>query len=248
MRQVFIWLSMALLALSAPVAAQERGAVRHDFDASALDGDVRILVFRPRIRVGEQSTGGMFEPRADWSELARDNLDAALRDYQAQFGTRLTDAPEAYGEDARIVGDYMALFSAVADSIVTYQFFVGNRLETKKQDNRDDVFDWTLGPGVADLPGAADADYALFINTEDHYGSTGRKVLQVFGALAGVGVSSGVHVGYAALVDLRTGNIVWINADRAMGGDVREADGAERRMEQLFEDFPLAPLPGQAAQ
>ncbi len=227
------------LSLAAPAAAQERGAVRHDFDATQVQGDARILVFRPRIKVGEQSTGGSFEPRADWTELARDNLGSAIESYQQQFGSRLIEAPEAFGADARLVEDYMTLFGTVSESIINYQFFVGNRLETKKADNRNDVFDWTLGPGVADLPGAQDADYALFINTEDHYGSTGRKVLQVFAAMGGVSVTSGLHAGYAALVELKTGNIVWVNADRQMGGDVREIDGAQRRVEQLFDDFPL---------
>ena len=244
MRKFFTLIGLAvffLVTMPAVASAQERGAVRHDFDATQLQGDVTILVFRPRIRVGEQSTGGMFEPRADWTELARDNLENAIEGYQAQYGSSLVDAPEAFGEDALLVNEYIALFSAVAESIHTYQFFVGNRLETKKADNRQDIFDWSLGPGVGDLPGAQDADYALFINTEDHYGSTGRKVLQIFGALGGVGVSSGRHVGFAALVDLRTGNILWVNADMQMGGDVREGDGAERRVEQLFEDFPLIP-------
>ncbi|RIV88054.1 hypothetical protein [Aurantiacibacter zhengii] len=231
----------ACLSLAAPAAAQERGAVRHDFDATQVQGDARILVFRPRIRVGEQSTGGMFEPRADWTELARDNLGNALDAYQVRYGSTLVEAPEAFGEDARIVEDYMALFSTVAESIVSYQFFPGNRLETKKADNRNEVFDWTLGPGVKDLPGAENADYALFVNTEDHYGSTGRKVLQVFAAMGGVSVTSGRHAGFAALVDLETGNILWVNADMQMGGDVREVDGAQRRVEQLFEDFPLVP-------
>lgn len=230
------------LALASPVSAQERGAVRHDFDATQLQGDARILVFRPRIRVGEQSTGGMFEPRADWTELARDNLGNALEAYQAQFGSTLVEAPEAFGEGARLVDEYTALFGTVSESIINYQFFVGNRLETKKADNRNDVFDWTLGPGVRNLPGAQNADYALFINTEDHYGSTGRKVLQVFAALGGVSVTSGRHAGFAALVELETGNILWVNADLQMGGDVREVDGAQRRVEQLFEDFPLTPV------
>ncbi len=45
------------------------------------------------------------------------------------------------------------------------------------------------------------------MTTEDHYGSTGRKLLQLFAAgVAGVGVSSGVHKGYAGLIDLKTGD------------------------------------------
>ena len=220
--------------------AQERSAVRHDIAADAFTSDRRILVFRPRIRVGEQSTGGMFEPRADWNELARTNLDTALDQQQALYGNALIDAPEAFGEDARIVSEYLSLFGAISSSIINYQFFVGNRLETKKADNRSERFDWSLGPGVSQLPGADQADYGLFIFTEDQFGSTGRKALQIFGALAGVSVQSGVHAGYAALIDLRTGNVLWINADYQMGGDVREVDGAARRMEQLFEAFPFA--------
>lgn len=239
-RKLIAGFGMAVLLASKPTVAQERSAVRHDFDISQLSEQSRILVFRPRIRVGEQSTGGMFEPRADWTELARDNINRALSAHQRRYGSALLPAPELIGADARKVDEYLALFGAVADSIITYQFFIGDRLETKKADNRSEVFDWSLGPGVSELPGAGSADYALFIYTEDHYGSTGRKALQIMAALTvGVGVTSGKHSGFAALVDLKTGNILWINADFQMGGDVREADGAAKRVSQLFEDFPL---------
>ena len=100
------------------------------------------------------------------------------------------------------------------------------------------MFDWSLGKGVADLTGAQDADYAVFIYNRDAYGSTGRKILQVLAMGAGVAVQSGEHQGYAGLVDLRTGDLVWLNADGAMGGDVRKADGSEKRVRELLEDFP----------
>ena len=54
----------------------------------------------------------------------------------------------------------------------------------------------------------------------------------------GLAVKSGEHAGYAGLVDLRTGDLLWLNADAAMGGDVRDADGAIKRIGQLLEDFP----------
>lgn len=96
-----------------------------------------------------------------------------------------------------------------------------------------------MGKGVADLPGAKNADYALFIYNKDAYGSTGRKILQVVALLGpGIGVKSGEHAGYAGLVDLKTGDLLWLNADGAMGGDVREVDGAQKRVGQLLEEFP----------
>jgi hypothetical protein len=242
MRRLALALAGAcMVACTHPASANERSATRHDFVASERKA-ARVIVYRPHIVVGEQSTAGMFEPRADWTDQARENLHAAVDAAQASLGHMIVLPPEMTAEEARLLASYQVLFEAVSNSIIDYQFFAGNRLETKKQDNRENVFDWSLGTGVASLPGADRADYALFLNTTDHYGSTGRKVLQVLAAASvGVGVTSGLHAGYAGLVDLKTGNIVWINADHAMGGDVRTAEGATKRMGQLLEEFPLAP-------
>lgn len=219
------------------VHAQERTAVRQGFTLSPNSGKT-ILLFRPTIRVGAQSTGGMFEPNADWTAQGREHMGVSLRQLQDRLGNRVIEASEPVGEQALLVAEHMALFAAVSTSVINYQFFAGNRLPTKKRDNRNDVFEWTLGPQVSSLPGAADADYGLFIYTEDQYGSTGRKVLQAFALLGGVGVQSGVHSGYAGLVDLKTGELLWLNADGQMGGDVRTPEGAEKRMRQLLEEFP----------
>jgi hypothetical protein len=217
--------------------AQERSAIKQGFELPANSGK-KILVFRPSISVGAQSTGGMFEPNGEWTEKAKANLQAALAKVQASLGNAVIVAPEAYGEDAQTLQEHMQLFAAVSDAVIQYQFFFGNRLPTKKRDNKNAVFDWSLGKGVADLPGAKDADYGLFLFTKDAYGSTGRKMLQVFAAFGGISVKSGVHQGYAGLVDLRTGDLLWLNADAEMGGDVREPDGSEKRVHQLLEDFP----------
>lgn len=198
----------------------------------------KILLFRPVVRVGAQSTGGMFEPNADWTEKAKANIEAALTRFQNRLGNEVVSAPEAYGEDAQNLQEHMSLFAAVSQAVIEYQFFVGNRLPTKKRDNKAEVFDWSLGQGVASLPGARDADYGLFIYNRDAYGSTGRKVLQIMAMMGGVSVKSGEHMGFAGLVDLKTGELLWLNADGEMGGDVRDSDGSEKRVAQLLEDFP----------
>ncbi|WP_084580250.1 hypothetical protein [Sphingomonas azotifigens] len=226
------------LVVGNPAQAQERSATRQGFELAPNSGK-KILVFRPSISVGAQSTGGLFEPNGDWTDKARTNLQAALEKAQASLGNAVIAAPEAYGDDAQTLQEHLQLFAAVSDAVIKYQFFVGNRLPTKKRDNKHAVFDWSLGKGVADLPGAKDADYGLFLFTRDAYGSTGRKVLQVLAAFGpGLAVKSGQHEGYAGLVDLRTGDLLWLNADAAMGGDVRDAEGSEKRIHQLLEDFP----------
>jgi hypothetical protein len=223
--------------------AQEKTGSKPGF--SLRPGTVRIVLMRPTIRVGAQSTGGMNEPNADWTRDAREHIGAALREAQKGLGNVVVDYDEGMSGDGPLITQYAQLFGAVADSVIEYQFFVGNRLPTKK---RKDSFEWSVGSDIGKLGSLTGADYALFINTFDSYGSTGRKVLQVFAAMGGVSVTSGVHVGHAGLVDLRTGELVWLNADRQMGGDVRAAEGAARRVQQLLEGFPGkmaagAPLP-----
>lgn len=226
----------AALCLAAPAAAQEKTGNKPGF--TLLPGTVRIILMRPSIRVGAQSTGGMFEPNADWTAQARENLNAALHSCQAKLGNQVLPYEEGDSGDAPVATQYVNLFGAVADSVIEYQFFKGNRLPTKV---RKDAFEWSMGPELANLQSLRGAEYALFVNTHDAYGSTGRKVLQVVALLGGVAVTSGEHIGYAGLVNLKTGELVWLNADRQMGGDVRTPEGAAKRVRQLLEGFPGRP-------
>ena len=230
------------LCVSVSAAGQEKTGNKEGF--TLKPGTVRIMLMRPVIQVGEQSTGGMYEPNADWTAQARDNIAGALQQAQSALGNQVISYSEEASGEGPVVTQYSHLFSAVADSVIEYQFFPGNRLPTKK---RDKGFDWAIGPGIAGLKSLEGADYALFISTHDEYGSTGRKVLQIVGMLGGVGVTSGVHVGHAGLVDLKTGALVWLNADRQMGGDVRTAEGAQKRVKQLLEGFPGKPAEVAAA-
>ena len=238
MKRMLLSLIAAVLALAgaaAPAHAQFGGpkadATRPGFMLPA--GEVRILVFRPEISVGSQTTGGMNEPNAEWTRAARANLLAALEKAPALQGSRMVIAPELEGPQGALLNDYTALFKTVANAAFNHKMFPGNRLPTKKGD-----FEWTLGEGAARLKPLG-GDYGLFFYTYDSYGSTGRKVAQVVGLLLGAGfIPAGVHVGYAGLVDLNTGDLVWLNADTGIGGDPRTLEGAEKRIAQLLNDFP----------
>lgn len=225
----------ALLLTSASTTAQQKTGLKPGF--ALQPGTARIMLMRPDVTVGEQSTGAMFEPNADWTAQARAHLGNELAALQGTLGNEVIDYDEARGDP--LVDQYSKLFGAVAGSVVEYQFFRGNRLPTKKRDIED--FDWGMGSGLAAIEALEGADYLLFVYTHDEYGSTGRKALQIAGLLAGVPVSSGVHIGYAGLIDLKTGQLVWLNADEQMGGDVRTEEGARKRARQLLKGFPGRP-------
>lgn len=233
------------LALAAtPAAAQQKSAVRPGF-AYPADHPIRILVFRPEVRVGSQSAGGTVSPDADWTRAARANIAEAVTAAKPGGAAQVVFMPDAQGDAAALLADYRALFGAVADTVRQHRLFKGDRLPTKKTG-----FEYTLGPGVAGLAAGTGGDYGLFVFTNDAYGTTGRKLLQVAGLMmagaTGIGtmISSGQHSGYAGLVDLRTGDLIWMNVDAQMGGDPRRADGAARRVDQLLKGFPAPPPAG----
>jgi hypothetical protein len=99
--------------------------------------------------------------------------------------------------------------------------------------SRDYRFDWSLGEVMSDL--GLDADYALFIYYRDYQASGGRVAMAILGAALNVALYVGHQGGFASLVDLQTGKVVWYNNVAASTGDLRTDTGAEKVVGQLFE-------------
>jgi hypothetical protein len=226
-------LAAAALVMAVPGAAWAKVEASKTFRFPA-NQPAKIIVFRPDVEVGTMGAGGVQEPNAEWTQIAREKLSAQLTAHQQTSGNEVIFLPDQDGDRARLVADYQSLFRAVAGAVVEHKMNPGAKLPTKK-----DKFDWTLGKGAAQLGALAGGDYALFLYTKDAYGSAGRKVAQVLMAgLFGAYMPAGVHTSYAALVDLKTGDLVWFNVDPGSGGDPRTDEGATKRIRQLLESFP----------
>lgn len=216
----------------------------------------KIVVFRPDVQVGTLRSTGQDEPNVEWTATARANISGEMKSQAAAMGLKLEFLEDFQGADAELFDSYRALFVAVSSSVRLHGLF-GDHLPTKLEPRTPEKpskrwrLDWTLGPGMSRFADLTGADYGLFFYTHDAYGSAGRKTAMIFAAMWGVAVASGVHEGYAALVNLRTGDVVWFNSDIAMGGDPREAAGATKRVDQLLAGFPgskpVAPVPAPAA-
>lgn len=142
----------------------------------------------------------------------------------------------------KLVADYNGLHEAVVQAILAHKYGLGaGKLPTKKE-----AFDYTLGPGAAQLSEVSGANYGIFVMTLDEFASSGRKAMQVMGALgclvgACVIVGGGIHVSYVSLVDLQTGKIVWFNLQRGSKGDVREEVGAQDMVHAVLASMPSRP-------
>ena len=228
------WLvAAAMLALAGVAPAKIRYDKAFTFPPGVTP---RIVVFRPDVQVGSLGPGGVEQPNPDWTKDGRANLAAALEAAQRATGNQTIFLGDVDGADGQTVADYQALFRAVAGAVVQHQMNPLAKLPTK-----GDRFDWTLGAGAGALERIGGGDYGLFLYTHDAYGTAGRKVMQLLVAgLFGGYMPAGIHVGYAALVELRTGNLVWFNVDPASGGDPRDRPGAAKRIGELFKRFPRA--------
>jgi len=241
--------SMAMLGacsllVSSPAAA---GAVSRQGFMLPAEGSVKIVVFRPDVHVGSLRVGGLDEPNADWTASARQNIQNAMQEQAGRMDTKLEFIDDLQGDHAELLTQYRGLFEAVASAMMQH-VTLGDKLPTKTiqvagpagaKPKNVTALDWTLGEGTRQLQEATGADYAMFVFTHDAYGDAGRKVAQfLMAGIFGAYIPAGIHIGYAALVELKTGNIEWFNTDLAIGGDPRQPDGSQKRVSQLMASFP----------
>jgi hypothetical protein len=85
-----------------------------------------------------------------------------------------------------------------------------------------------------------DADYAFFIRMSDQFSSGGRVALGIVTAvLFNYVPPTGLQTGYAYVVDLNTGEVVWFNFLQSGNfGDVREPESAKKAISTLLAEFP----------
>jgi hypothetical protein len=215
--------------------APRRSAIRDNF-VFPTNVPVRIVLFRPDVKVTEQTTAGLEQPKADWTEAARAQIANSMQAEQSRRGAEMRMMPVVTGDDERLMVDYKKLFKFVADSAIRHQLFAEKPLPTKA-----DKFDWSLGSGIAKLGALGGGDYGLFLYTFDSYESLGHKNAQRIGKLMGGSADvqePETRIGYAGLVDLKSGELVWLNVDVNSKGDVRTAVGADIRVANLLRGFP----------
>jgi len=252
MRRVFARAFGVCLALAAVQPAAAGVATKEGF-AFPQGKEYRIIMFRPDVQVGTLRTGGVDEANADWTATARANMQDAFQNAAEAREAQITFLGDPEGDSAKDLNDFRGLFQVVSTEAMNHGLFA-DRLATKKilptqpGGTTKLRFDWTLGADARKLKDITGADYAMFVYTHDAYGSAGRKMAQLMMAgLFGVAIVPGVHLGYAGMVDLNTGDLVWLNADIQMGGDLREKDGAEKRVKELLRGFPKRDAPPAAA-
>jgi hypothetical protein len=189
-----------------------------------------VLVLPADIELFSVSAGGVAEPRADWTDAAQKHFAQALAAQRKVLGERVTTFDNAQADE---YAEIVTLHRAVADAISIHH--KGGLLELATKGKR---LDWSLGDAVQPLKQRTGADYALFTWLRDSYASSERKMMMIGMALIGGILVGGEQVGYASLVDLNTGRVVWFNELNRMRGDLRDEKAATETVEALLKGFP----------
>jgi hypothetical protein len=198
----------------------------------------RVVLMPLDIELSELTAAGLREPKADWTEAARANVTAAIEGYLARRDLKLRQyrrpaESTAANRDIQLE----KLHAMVGGTILTHHYSQMNRLPTKAG-----KMDWTLGATARQLGTQQQAEFALFVFLRDSYATAGRKAAVVASSIISIigtpRVSGGERVGFASLVDLRDGDVVWFNVLYSDTGDMREASPAAEVIDDLMDGFP----------
>ena len=223
---------IAFVVAPAPSAAADSKNLAPGF--SSIPRNAKIVIMPTDIELFSVSAGGVPEPKADWTDAANRHFKAALVQRKKSLGVESMELSE---KDADEAAEINTLHAAIARSIQMHHFGPGLlNLPTK-----EGKLDWSMGEPVRALKAKTGADYALFSWIRDSYASAERVAATVILAVVGIGIHpGGVQIGYASLVDLDTGRIVWFNQLARSSGDLREPEKAAETLNALLSHFPPA--------
>ncbi len=191
----------------------------------------RLLLMPIDVELFSLSAGGVAEPRADWTARALKHMNQALRLRQQQAKVAVLELSDRQADEH---AEQLGLHAAVAQSISLHHF--GGTIWALP--TKAGKLDWSFGDAMRPLADATGAQYALFFWVRDSYASAERVAMMVAMAALGIGITGGVQTGYASLVDLRSGQVVWFNRLTRPYGDLREAEPARETIEALLAGFP----------
>jgi hypothetical protein len=248
LRRCLVWAALSISVALTPSMAQTTVPAASPAGASAkstskqlapgfthLTPDDKVLLMPIDVELYSLSAGGIPEPRADWTAKAHKNLAQAIQ--QRREAARV-GVVELSADQADEFAEQAALHAAVAQAIALHQFGDPMWALPTKQGR----LDWSFGDAMRPLRDATGARYALFVWVRDSYASAERVAMMVvIGLATGYVPGGGVQTGYASLVDLESGRVMWFNRLARPYGDLREPQPARESVDALLVGFPGLP-------
>ncbi len=196
------------------------------------------MVLPANIEVVEVTAGGVEEKVPEWSQEAGRNVFKALSAaIKKQQNMREATAPKFSGTTAGNVDEHLALYKLVVNT--------ASRNGGDSWRHKIRRFDYSIGPGLRAVADQTGADAAIMVYGRDVVSTTGRKARAIVGNIPIVNIFTGpapelghsyIHVG---MVDLRTGDLLWMNSNyRTDSTNLRDPEDAAKMVNAIFEWYP----------
>ena len=194
----------------------------------------KILVMPPEVIVYLKNAGGNNEPRADWSDLVRNNLTESIYEYMFENAVEVVPYPSENLLDEHV--EMLGQATVMMDAVELSQF----RSRTSTGVGRVYSLSGESIEAIADIG----ADYVLVTELTSVIASTGRVAVAVLSAVAGVDTVTSSARFRVGLFDLRDGQIIWANNDRQALADIGNVVEASPQnwagaIEHILSEFPL---------
>lgn len=224
-------LVLAGMFCSAPVLAADTAAIPAAVPAAQAPAPalppLKVLMLPPDIKIYTISVGNM-EEAPDATAKMTTETDAELRRaLSSSQSFRLVTMPALSPDEQTTLKEHIALYKLVAQNAEKIDEIGGAWKPVLEN------FDYSLGPGLRFLKQKSGADYALIVFGGDGE-STGGNMVATFL----IGGRTGRNFLFAGLVDLDTGNIVWLHHDTHDASDFTAKNNMDVYVDDLLNEYP----------
>ena len=241
-------MSFKIFAMTAAIGLTLSGCATTPMTASNFSENresVSVVLMKPDIKVMFDTVGST-DLRVDWTEESEVNLKAAIVAHLEGSGETVVEFDTSMSSPEEL-DQLTALNEQVSTAMGQHAKNVGNvafigQLPHKKENPNQ--LDYSLGTLIAPVKDTTDADYAAFVTYRSVVESGGSIFTKIaVGALTGYAPAGSDFRGTMInLVDLNTGEVVWLNARLSGGmfaGDARNPDNATKTVNIIMDKGPF---------
>lgn len=214
----------------------------HSQYANYFQGEEKTITVAPiTIKFYKLTAGGVSEEMDEWDTQSDALFKTAIMgelNPSPKIKIKFLEENNLSPDLKFFLDEQTGLYRAISQSIIVHTYMDGFIFPLKLKN-----FDYTFGSQLSRINDFVQTDAILFISGTRTYWTGGRVFLGVCGAL--IGAATGVMVlpgsapdwVAAALVDAKTGNVIWfryMGAPSTAVGDLRDNDTVTKTVGYLF--------------
>jgi hypothetical protein len=236
-RHLMFLFAILMIMVTAPCAAWAAGTphwVHYKWLLPHPTLPKKVLVLYSDIEVVEVSAGGVEETVPKWSKVASRTVLKALKASLEKHGLKESAVPKYPGTTAHNLDEHEALYKLVV--VTASEIGWPNKIRR---------FDYSIGPGLRKIAAKTGVNYAFMVYGRDYVSTAGRKARAIAGNIPIVNIFTGpppklghsfIHLG---LINLKTGDLLWMNSDYREGTtNLRDPGDAKKMLNTLFDWYP----------